>query len=409
MNRQASRSDLPPPLQGTDPDSFTHQTITVRWPRILRRVIDENDYPERIEDRIRALIDDLPDAPIRLLDDPGAPDAALWNERIEPHRGQSWLEIPWFFGETYLYRRLLEATGYFQPGPPWQNDPFTEQKTRGYAESVDAVRALARARTEALERDGGTRTELVRLLKTALWGNQADLSMWGAKEESPDHLGTGEEEAHLLADDTEAALDHLDALDRPARIDVWADNAGFELVTDLALADGLLAAGLADPLVLHVKAHPTFVSDATIGDVHGTLARLATDADAATRALATRLHDALQSGRLQLRDPLTWTSPLRAREFPDPVNAELARADLVISKGDANYRRLMGDRHWPFTTPFEEVVSYFPASLMAPRTLKAEVVCGLASEQIDHLNATHPNWLTSGEWGVIQFASDDSA
>jgi uncharacterized protein with ATP-grasp and redox domains len=407
VNRQAS--DLPPPLRGTDPDSFTHQTITERWPRILRRVIDENDYPARINDRIRALIDDLPDAPIRLLDDPGAPDEALWNERIEPYRGQSWLEAPWFFGETYLYRRLLEATGYFQPGPGRHNDPFTEQKRRGYDQSVDGIRTLAQARATALDEKGGQREELVRLLKTALWGNQADLSMWGAGEESPDHLGTGDEEAHLLADDTTAVLDHLDALNRPARIDVWADNAGFELVTDLALADGLLTTGLAAPVVLHVKAHPTFVSDATVGDVDSTLDRLAAGDHDATRALAERLHDALKTGRLQLRDPLTWTSPLRARDFPANVNAELARADLVISKGDANYRRLLGDRHWTFTTPFAEITSYFPAPLLALRTLKAEIACGLAPERVDRLDDTHPDWLTSGEWGVIQFAAGADA
>jgi hypothetical protein len=233
--------------------------------------------------------------------------------------------------------------------------------------------------------------------------------MWGAGEESPDHLGTGDEEAHLLADDTTAVLDHLDALNRPARIDVWADNAGFELVTDLALADGLLASGLANPLVLHVKAHPTFVSDATVGDVHSTLDRLASDDHDAPRALAKRLHDALKTGRLQLCDPLSWTSPLRAREFPAPVNAELARADLLISKGDANYRRLLGDRHWAFTTPFAEITSYFPAPLLALRTLKAEVACGLSSERVEHLNERHPDWLTSGEWGVIQFAAGADA
>jgi hypothetical protein len=91
------------------------------------------------------------------------------------------------------------------------------------------------------------------------------------------------------------------------------------------------------------------------------------------------------------------------------VNAELARADLVISKGDANYRRLLGDRHWAFTTPFDEVVSYFPAPVLALRTLKAEVACGLSAEQVEHLDNTHPDWLTSGEWGVIQFASGADA
>ena len=403
VNRLSTDNDRPPPLRGTDADSFAHHTITVRWPRIARRVIEENDDPASITDRIQALIDEIPEGPIRRLDDPGAPDETLWNERIAPYEGQSWLEVPWFFGETYFYRRIIEATGYFQSGPGRRTDPFTRQKEQGYTASLDAIRTLAQGRAEALSAGTG-REELVRLVRTALWGNQADLSMWAADAEGPDHLGTGEEREHTLADDTAAALDHLETLDRPARIDVWADNAGFELVTDLAMIDGLLSAGLAHPLVLHLKAHPTFVSDATIRDVHATLNRLSREDHPATQALASRLRTALREGRLRLHDAYAWTSPLPARDFPTNVHAELARADLLISKGDANYRRLMGDRHWSYTTPFEEVVSYFPAPLLALRTLKAEVASGLNQAQVDRLNAEDPDWVINGRWGVIQFA-----
>ncbi len=404
MTRHSTALDLPSPLRGTEADSFAHRTITVRWPRIARRVIDENDYPAAINEQIQSLIDSIPDGPIRLLDDPQAPDETLWNERIAPYEGQSWLEAPWFFGETYFYRRIMEAIGYYQPeSAGFRSDPFTRQKEQGYAESLEATRTLAQGRVEAIE-NGEQREEMVRLLKTALWGNQADLSMWDADADGPDHLGTGREEEHTLADDTAAALDHLNALDRPARVDVWADNAGFELVTDLALVDGLLTSGLANPLILHLKAHPTFVSDATVDDVHGALDRFSADEDAATQALAHRLRTALRDGRLRLHDDFAWTSPLPARDFPTNVNAELARADLVISKGDANYRRLMGDRHWDFTTPFEDVVSYFPAPLLALRTLKAEVTSGLSQDQVDRLNAEDPDWMTNGRWGLIQFA-----
>lgn len=367
-------------------------------------MIEENDYSSNVNRRIRALIDGLPEAPIRELEDPEAPDEALWNERIAPYEGQSWLECPWFFGETYFYRRIIEAVGYFQSGPGREADPFTAQKDLGYAESIDDIRTLARARGEALEGEGPP-DERVGLLKTALWGNQADLSMWDADAEGPDHLGTGREEEHLLVDDTSAALDHLDTLDRPARVDVWGDNAGFELITDLVLIDGLLSREPIGRVVLHVKAHPTFVSDATVEDVHYALDLLEGDEDAAARALADRLRTALARGRLQLGDALAWTSPLRAREFPTNVNAELARTDLLISKGDANYRRLLGDRNWPFTTPFEEVMAYFPAPLLALRTLKAEVAAGLSPEQVDRLNETDPDWAVNGRWGLIQFAS----
>ena len=403
MTTSSTGTERPAPLRGTEPHSFVHHTITVRWPRIAQRVIAENEYPLAVNRRVQALIDDIPDTPIRPLDDPGAPDEALWNERLAPYEGQSWLECPWFVGETYFYRRLMEALRYFQPGPIRHDDPFSTQKEQGYAESMAATRTLAQVR-QAADDEGAPRAVLERLLSIALWGNQADLSMWAADANGPDHLSDGTEDEHVLADDTDAALDHLRGLDRPARVDVWADNAGFELMTDLALIDGLLSTGTARPLVLHLKAHPTFVSDATVGDVHDALDRLAADEDDAAQALAGRLRAALRDGRLRLQDEFAWTSPLRGREFPTNVNAELARADLVISKGDANYRRLLGDREWPFTTPFDAVVDYFPAPLLALRTLKAETVAGLSQEQVDRLDERDPDWLVNGRWGLLQFA-----
>lgn len=395
--------ELPTPLRSPEPHSFVHHTITVRWPRIAQRVIAENDYSLAVNRRVQALIDDIPEGPIRPIDDPGAPDEALWNERLAPYEGQSWLECPWFVGETYFYRRLMEALGYFQPGATRHDDPFSTQKEKGYAESKDAIRTLAQVR-QAADDEGAPHAVLARLLSVALWGNQADLSMWAADANGPDHLSDGTEDEHVLADDSDTALDHLLGLGRPGRVDIWADNAGFELMTDLALIDGLLATGAARPLVLHLKAHPTFVSDATIGDVHDALDRLAADEGAAAQAWASRLRTALRDGRWRLQDEFAWTSPLRGREFPTNVNAELARADLVISKGDANYRRLLGDREWAFTTPFGEVVDYFPAPLLALRTLKAEMVAGLSQDQVDRLEQRDPDWLVNGRWGLLQFA-----
>ena len=399
----STTADLPPPLTGGDPVTFVHHTITVRWPRIARRVIDDNALSTAAEERVRALVDDIPDGTIRPLDDPHAPDEALWNEWIAPHRGQSWLACPWFFGETYFYRRIMGAVGHYRPGPHRGLDPFSAQKAQGYTASADAIRTLAQARAEAAD-DPLPRRALVRLLTTALWGNQADLSMWDADAEGPDHLGTGRAAEHLLTDDTGAALDHLEACASPVRVDVWADNAGFELATDLALVDGLLTGGWADRVVLHVKAHPTFVSDATAGDVHAALDRFAGDADEATRALADRLRTARARGRLRLADPFTWTSPLPARDFSTATTAELARTDLLISKGDANYRRLLGDRPWPFTTAFGDVVDDLPAPLLALRTAKSEVMVGLTRAQVDRLNDEDPDWLVNGRWGVAQFA-----
>jgi hypothetical protein len=89
--------------------------------------------------------------------------------------------------------------------------------------------------------------------------------------------------------------------------------------------------------------------------------------------------------------------------MPDDLRILLAEADVVLAKGDANYRRALGDAHWPFTTPLADVVSYFPAPMVFLRTCKAEVIAGLSNAQVRELQQRDPAWLTNGEWGVIQF------
>jgi hypothetical protein len=90
-------------------------------------------------------------------------------------------------------------------------------------------------------------------------------------------------------------------------------------------------------------------------------------------------------------------------EMSATLRSEMAKSDLVVFKGDMNYRRLLGDRHWGYEVPFEDIMGYFPAPVAAVRTLKAEVVCGLIPGQADETAAKDPEWMVNGQWGVIQF------
>ena len=56
-------------------------------------------------------------------------------------------------------------------------------------------------------------------------------------------------------------------------VHIVLDNTGSELALDLLLVDALLSFGFAR-VTLHVKMHPTFVSDATAADVHTLFAAL---------------------------------------------------------------------------------------------------------------------------------------
>jgi hypothetical protein len=399
------RPPIPGPTLGSEMGSFAHHTVTVRMPGIARRLLADNDFSPGIARRVEALIGELPDGPIRPIQDDSAPDISDWQGYTAPHLGKTWLEVPWFFAEHYFYRRILEATGYFHTGAGLGIDPFAAEKERGLQASLAATQALA-AQVENWRWSAHRTQEAVsRLLQAALWGNQGDLSMWPVdKNDRPQHQDASHQDAHLVTDQTAAILATLfNRADRLEQVDLILDNAGFELVCDLLLAEALLSNQLVNSVHLHLKAHPTFVSDATTADVQRTLGFLSGDAHPSLQRLSPNLNDHLESGRLRLFDPFFWNSPLDFWEMPLEIRRGLARAALVISKGDANYRRLLGDRHWPFSTSLKDVLRYFPAPLALLRVLKSETVIGLEPTQPDVLIQQDSGWMTDGRWGLIQF------
>lgn len=400
---------IPPPLMMSEEGSFAHVTLIQRMPAIVQRVIDENDFSTAVVENLEILIQELPYGIVRSLNDQGS-DVAAWNKYLEPFVGQRWLDIPWFFAEVYFYRRILEATHYFLPGSFQGVDPYEYQKRRGLETAMDSIEELSVrvndwSNTQQQEGSKSDRnTALLALLYFALWGNRADLSLWPINsvesEESRQEIHL--EQSHILVDDTSQLVDRIANFDG-VRIDFIVDNAGFELVCDLCLADFLLTSQVAKTIYLHLKPHPTFVSDATITDVHATLESLAVENNKDVQSLTRRLQDHIAQNRLLCRDDFFWTAPLVFWEMPEELKHELAQSCLILAKGDANYRRCLGDRHWSFTTFFQDIVCYFPAPFVALRTLKSEVAAGLQLDQVETLNREDPQWLTNGQWGVIQF------
>ena len=385
---------LPPLLRTSEPGSFAHNTLRVRVPAILQETISLNAFPPEIRRDLEELHAELVCGVIRPLRE-DATDRAFWEEVSAACYGHSWLDAPWYWAEAYFYRRVLEATRYFQPGP-WQGlDPYAAKKQAEWA--PDAAPRLVNTLLESLPTERPARCE--RLFHASLWGNRADLSYAVAA-----HLdGASDPHQHrsnLLADDTPAVWRFLSSRPR-LRVTLLADNAGTELLTDLALADFLLAESLAGEVHLHLKPQPFFVSDAMPGDLLAGLAALAHGGPAA-QALGGRLRGCLASGRLRLVTHWHAVTSLFYSQMPHDLRRDLAAADLVIVKGDANYRRLVGDAHWPPATRFEHAVGYFPAALVALLTLKSELIVGLQPGDTERLAAEDPAWLVNGQRGVIQ-------
>jgi len=399
--------NLPLPLMTSEVGSFARLTITERKPQIIEQVVADNAYPPEIVAALHAFREEIAGKPVRPLAEPVA-DAAFWNQEMAAYRGRTWLELPWYLAETFFYRRVLEAVQYLAPGP-WQGrDPFALAKRRVEQEAV----AWLAGNWEQLDRaEPAAAFDL--LLHSCLWGNRADLSHPTVREGARSGLDTREERRHLLIDHSDRAAAFL--LSGVQRVDFVNDNTGRELLFDLALADFLLSQGRAGKVVFHLKNRPFFVSDAMPQEVRAILSLL----DAATgrggqkaklplppaQALGRRLAEHLATGCLVLRQAPFWTSCLMFRQMPLELSDQLAQADLVILKGDVNYRRLLDDRHWPHTARVEKIAAYFPAPFLLLRTLKGEIMTGLQPGQAEALSAQDPDWLTDGKRGMIQLVT----
>ena len=405
--------------------------------RVATDNADTLDADPRAAAAFAALDAELADAAnvaLRPIEDDGGPDVRYWNESlVDAWIGETWLDTPWLVSEFYFYRRILEALGYFGDGPGAGKDPFQRDKDAGLAACAEATKALAPKLNAFANGDGDDDAALATMrlfVLVSLWGNRMDLSIWpaagatasGASGEAAsstraaqafeEALRAGEE--CLLWDDSAAAAR---AILEPGRdkIGMVVDNAGFELVCDLALADAIVIArdrqnerndrnAPRAVVTLHVKAHPVFVSDAMSKDVRDTIDAMRASPDAATAATGKRWRGHVESGAWVIAPRFEWAQPQPFWELPRLARGALAEEHLVVIKGDANYRRLLGDRLWALDTPFGEVASYFPAPLLALRTLKAELGCGIPEAQARRAQATNPGtWQTDGKFGVVQY------
>jgi hypothetical protein len=396
MSHEDPFRDLPaaPVITAADPAQFPYTVFHDRHPRLFAQVRDALPYGPGQLEALRRLEHETLHEPMRGLDPSeavAAGDHARWAQWGAPYldRGTAWTEAPFLWSESYFYRRLLSATGYFDGA--WRGvDPFGPMKAASLA-GAEVDRALA-AYGEHRELSPGERDAA--LLTSCLWGNQADL---GFQLIAGEPVGVS-----LLMDDTPAIWAHVN--DNPAgRVNLIADNAAEELLPDLLLIDRLLSTARATGVTLYLKPRPYYVSDATTQDAAAAIGRLVAAPGPAGDA-GRRLWQYCADGRLVLSAPEFFCSPLSFHHLPKEIVDGVAAATLTIFKGDLNYRRLLGDRLWPPSTGFAALTAYLPGPVAALRTCKSDVAVGLTDQAVADLDAHAPGWRFAGRHAVIQFS-----
>lgn len=388
-------SSKPDQLRGIN-NAFAAFTIRTRFPAILDKILADNQYPASIVERVLSLQAEIPSGAIRPIADTGA-DTEAWSKWMAPFIGQNWLQAPFLEVEIYFYRRILEALDYFGTDEP--KDPFLPQKLENlqdYEASIISLSSLRETMTSA-----NIQSDLPALLLGNLWGNRADLSLLPEARMAlgKDLLSAGT--SSLVTNHLDQITDFFSSQSSPLpRIDFINDNSGVELVGDLVLADYFLTHKLADQVRFQVKTRPFYVSDAMIADVRMTIEWMVDHAQADIQAIGLRLDEFLDD-RLLLVAHEFWISPFCYRQLPTDIKDDLAHSSLLIFKGDLNYRRLIEDRFWNYTTPINQLVDYLPAPTIALRTLKSDVLAGIPVE--GPYPFERPDWLVSGKMGLVQW------
>ncbi|CAH0480593.1 unnamed protein product [Peronospora belbahrii] len=398
------------------PGTFANESYTSRLPGLVRDCVANNRerFTEEQSKRLLQLADDMVnDAVISLPSEypeqfTKSPTSVQW-EALLKGKGYTWQNSPWFLSEQYMFHLVLLLAEYYTTGI----DPFHASKMMELREVTPWALLQTAVGVSAQEKASlQSRHDLLkRIMKLCLWGNKAD----GCYKEVKDTI-TGAN-ASLEYENDLLLVDHSDKvityLERKARetgdakcLDVQYinDNSGTELLLDLALADHLLARGWCGKVTLNVKAEPMYVSDATPADVHEHIAEMQQETRTPeVQALGKRLARYIQKDELVIRQDIFWNQYSYFWEMPLELQTHLAReATLVIIKGDLNYRRLLGDRLWPPSTPVEEAVPYFPTSFVSFRTLKSNPVVGIPPDVVAKLEKEDPKWRYNGKRGTIQ-------
>lgn len=327
---------------------------------------------------------------VRPLEDDGELDIEGYNAELKARGMPTWHNVEWLYSECYLYRRI---SSLFRRSRLWKNyDVFGRQKMSTFKSSRPAVLELA-AKYNGIVRqitnksaavssqdpakiEDAERVLFTEMCEICLWGNATDLSLLTSLsyEDIQKLQGSNarkESEKNIIVNDLPAAFDILKnakTAGTESRVSIVLDNAGFELFVDLILAGYLLTEGLASEVVLHPKSIPWFVSDVVPNDFVDLLNVLADPQsfyaagpdpsnDVSPEPLADgevgilkllfdHWSDLHSEGKLVLRPSRFWTHPGSFWRMPHTapeVLEDLKESELVIFKGDLNYRKLTGD------------------------------------------------------------------
>lgn len=366
-------------------DSFAYFTIKERFPKIYNDYCSGNfdDFIEHttVEDALKNIFKQNECSDLSFIQ---GKETKTLKDFFESE--------PFFESEVLFYHVLLAQKEYFKN----KNDFFAIKKDTDYANEHDSYRKelenlfnqgnyyqnIKDQREKFLSKQEDFRA----ILNYSLTANTGDLSQLEINR--PDSV-------RILHDDTDKCFNFIISK-KHKRFDIICDNSGAELFSDIYLAVFMLIHDYVNKVVLHVKSYPYFVSDATIDDFGKLVNTLTKD------NFNSQLLELLSKKKIEVKTHKFWTEAKYFDELPKDLGINKNTTDLLIVKGDLNYRRLVGDKNWKSTDSFEKRCLIKDIPVIAPRVLKSDVLVGVEPIFVSMAKAQDKKYKTDGKWGVIQ-------
>ena len=409
-------------VQDLGKESFAHFTARTRFRKIFSEHCSgdyEKDFLEKtVNEALKPKESDNPNSYSLLYDNGIEHFLNTVNEKIQRHSPPEYPKekltrentlrqffdcAPFFESEVLFYHALLAQKKYFSN----QYDFFATEKKDSLENSRDAfIKKLGELPSPGTQ-DGFTLKTFRTCIQYCLSANTSDLSQLNAKE----RFDYGAKDLNLLHDDTEVLFQYLTANKKFKRFDIICDNAGKELFSDLYLACYFLSNDIVEKVVFHLKPYPFFVSDATKEDFGFMMNAIMRHGGT---ECAAQCNNYIHEGKIEIEDDMFWAAPYCFKKMPEEskLREQLCNSDLIIVKGDLNYRRLVEDKNWPYTDSFLERTKgvFGNVPIFAPRVIKSDVLVGVSeaayhtAKSSDKLGApADQRFKGNGKWAVVHF------
>lgn len=384
--------------------SFAKFTIENRFPKIFKEVCSE-EYDSFIENH------KVDDGKILHSNIPGGDELKKSISSYKDYAIKDFFEkAPFFLVEFYFYHLLLSLRNYDKLKFDFfaaKKDADWKDKTEDFSsklsvlfedfEETDEKKFSKQEKQEFNERKN---EHIKSILYYSLTSNTGDLSqLHEIRSES----------VKCLCNETEICQDYLNVTNPYSRFDIICDNSGAELFSDIYLSVFFLVYGLAKKIVFHLKPCPFFVSDATIDDFSKLVSALTKNGKNA------ELLDFISKKKIEVWTSDFWVEPYYFDKMPDDLKNHFDKSNLVIIKGDLNYRRLVGDFN-NYTDETKSSIKFETLEercffknksnknipLVAPRVLKSDVFVGIDTVFEAIGRNSDSQFKTDGKWGVIQ-------